>query len=371
MSDIVSARRLRKSMLKNIDSNSLNIDNNIGLDFKKSIGKISMDSNLSGFTSASMLENSKDKEKFISFKTIFLIKCFVSLLIVFGCLVCKLAFKNEALSNNYIKIIVAEYNKDYSKEQVLESIEDYSLKGYNSTKYIFPESLVNKIKNKYIVCIKPKILEFNLKEEVKSVLNNNINMNQTQNVMNNIDNSKDVKTDNISNEEDVEEKLDGKGGGEPLTAEGTIMQEASAVSMMQDDIGKIIEKKINMIKPLSGTITSSYGARDKIFEGVNSYHTGLDIAAKSGTEIKSSTSGKVTKLVKNDKYYGNYVVVESNGVNFKYAHMKEIKVDLNSNINQNDLIGLVGSTGMSTGPHLHFEISINTRTVDPQILIQF
>lgn len=368
MSDIVSARRLRKSMLKNIDSNSLNINNSIGVDLNKHLGKMSMDSNFNAFSSASMLENSNEKVKIFSYKTIFITKCFISLLIVFITLVCKLAFKQEVLANKYVSIIVSEYNKDFSKEQILENLENASLKCYNSAKYIIPESLASKVKNKYIVSVKPKILDFNLKEEVKAVLNNNVNDNQVQNVINNIDN---VNSDNLNEKKENEEVLDGKGGGEPLTAEGTIMEEASAVSMMQDDIGQIVGKSINMVKPLSGTITSNYGARDQIFEGVNSYHTGLDIAAKSGTEIKSATSGKVIKVVKNDKYYGNYVVVETNGVNFKYAHMQEIKVNLNSNINQNDIVGLVGNTGMSTGPHLHFEISINLRTVDPQALIKF
>lgn len=72
-----------------------------------------------------------------------------------------------------------------------------------------------------------------------------------------------------------------------------------------------------------------------------------------------------------DKYYGNYVVVENNEVRFKYAHMKEIKVKLNDEIKQGHIVGTVGSTGMSTGPHLHLEISINSRTVDPQNIIKF
>lgn len=360
MSDIVSARRLRKSTLKKLN-NDFNISNDIGIDINKSIGKMRMDTNFGTFSSSNMLENGEKNKIHISFKTKFLFKCFISLLIVFVSLVCKLAFKNEVLSNKYISNIANEYKKDYSKDQVLEKIEYFSEIGYNNSKYIIPENLANKIKNKYVSSVKPRVLNFNLMEQVKEVLNENVNQNQVQNIINN--------TDNNLNE--VEEVLDGKGGGEPLTAEGAILEEASAVSMMQDDIGVIVSKNINMIKPLSGTITSKYGARDKIFEGVNSYHTGIDIAAKSGTEIKSATSGKVVKVVENDKYYGNYAIVEVDSVKFKYAHMKEIKVKLGDNIKQNDLIGLVGSTGMSTGPHLHLEISINSRTVDPLSLIQF
>lgn len=363
MSDIVSARRLRKSTLNNLNNSNFNISNDIGIDINKNIGKMRMDTNFGAFSSSSMLENENNSKHFISFKTKFLFKCFLSIFIIFISLVCKLAFKNESLSNKYISKIANEYKKDYSKEQVLEKIEYFSEIGYNNSKYIIPENLANKVKNKYVSSVKPRILEFNLIEQVKEVFSENVNRNQTQ-LQNEIKNTEDKLSE-------VEEVLDGKGGGEPLTAEGSILEEASAVSMMQDDIGVIISKNINMIKPLSGTITSKYGARDKIFEGVNSYHTGLDIAAKSGTEIKSVTSGKVVKVVENDKYYGNYVIVEVDSVRFKYAHMKEIKVKLDNNVKQNDLIGLVGSTGMSTGPHLHLEISINSRTVDPQSLIQF
>ena len=144
-----------------------------------------------------------------------------------------------------------------------------------------------------------------------------------------------------------------------------------ALEKMQDDVSQILSKNINFIKPLSGTITSIYGARDEVFEGVTSYHTGLDIGAKLGTQIKSVCDGKVVNVEKMNKYYGNNVVIENNGVKIKYAHMKEIKVNLNDNIKQGDIVGLVGSTGMSTGPHLHIEISINSRTVNPQSIIQF
>ena len=64
-------------------------------------------------------------------------------------------------------------------------------------------------------------------------------------------------------------------------------------------------------------------------------------------------------------------MIETNGVRFKYAHMDSIKVKLNDQVKQGDIVGYVGSTGMSTGPHLHFEISIDSRTVDPAKLIKF
>ena len=75
--------------------------------------------------------------------------------------------------------------------------------------------------------------------------------------------------------------------------------------------------------------------------------------------------------MENDKYYGNFVEIELDGVTFKYAHLNEIWVKEGDNIKQNDIVGLMGSTGMSTGSHLHFEIRINGRSVDPEEILDF
>mgnify|MGYP005764796661 FL=1 len=349
MSNIVAARRLRKSMLKDMDVNSFNLDNDILVNNIKS----------NRFNDIQDIEQDKSsikKDSFkLTFKTKLLIKTFISIFIVFSCLIGKLIFPEQALSINIINKLKNEYKKDYDKKLVLEKMEDYCYSIYGKVgKYIIPDSLVTKIQTIYINTVKPKVINFNLKNLIE----------KTEQTTASTGIAKDLSS------EEVQEVLNGMGGGEPIET-SAFLEESSAVSMMQDDVGKILSKNINMIKPIEGTITSLYGARDQIFEGVNSYHTGLDIAAKSGTEIKSATDGKVIKVEEMNKYYGNNVLVEYNGVVFKYAHMLEIKVKLNDEIKQGDIIGLVGSTGMSTGPHLHFEISIDSRTVDPQKIISF
>lgn len=349
MSNIVAARRLRKSMLKDMDVNSFNLDNDILVNNIKS----------NRFNDIQDIEQDKSsikKDSFkLTFKTKLLIKIFISIFIVFSCLICKLIFPEQALSISIINKLKNEYKKDYDKKLVLEKMEDYCYSIYGKVgKYIIPDSLVTKIQTVYINTVKPKVVNFNLKNLIE----------KTEQTTASTGIAKDLSS------EEVQEVLNGMGGGEPIET-SAFLEESSAVSMMQDDVGKILSKNINMIKPIEGTITSLYGARDQIFEGVNSYHTGLDIAAKSGTEIKSATDGKVIKVEEMNKYYGNNVLVEYNGVVFKYAHMLEIKVKLNDEIKQGDIIGLVGSTGMSTGPHLHFEISIDSRTVDPQKIISF
>ena len=162
----------------------------------------------------------------------------------------------------------------------------------------------------------------------------------------------------------------GVGGGEPYE-EAKLEEVISAISIMDTDVSEILNKNINISVPVKGTITSRYGAREQIFEKVNPYHTGIDVANKKGTQIISATDGKVVKTEKMNKYYGNNVEVEKDGVIFKYAHLEKIQVKENDKIKQGENIGLMGSTGMSTGPHLHFEIKINGRTVDPEKILKF
>lgn len=364
MSEIVAARRLRKSLLKEINDETIDINNNLGID----TNRFSVFDNKKVFESnAKKIKNERIK-KTNFYKNKLLIKCFFSLLIIFISLLCKLCFKEQVLANKYSCCIIDEYKKDYSKEKILEKIEDLSKKSYENLKYIIPEQIALIIQDKYSNIVKPYIKDFNLIVETKKIVN----------IVSNKELSKNVNSMQINLEkENVEiliendEALVGKGGGEPLIAEATLQEEASAVSMMEDDIGKILNKNINIISPLTGVITSTYGAREQIFEGVNPYHTGIDVAAKRGTVINSSTAGRVKKIKNNDKYYGNFVIIETDGVNFKYAHMDEIYVKVDQQILQGDSIGTVGNTGMSTGPHLHFEISIDGRTIDPQNLVKF
>ena len=143
----------------------------------------------------------------------------------------------------------------------------------------------------------------------------------------------------------------------------------SEVSLMAMDVDEILSKNISIIQPVYGTITSRYGAREKILDVV-AYHTGIDIANSYDTEIKSATDGTVTKVELNNYYYGNNIEIENNGVVFKYAHMNKLLVNEGERINQNQVIGLMGATGQATGSHLHFEIRVNGRTVDPEMVIE-
>lgn len=116
-------------------------------------------------------------------------------------------------------------------------------------------------------------------------------------------------------------------------------------------------------KPVTGIITSRYGENSRIR---SSAHTGLDIATSTGTPIKVVSDGTVT-FAGNGRSYGNLVKVShGNGVETWYAHASKIYVKQGQQVKAEDVIAAVGSTGNSTGPHLHFEIRINGNVVNPQ-----
>ncbi len=107
------------------------------------------------------------------------------------------------------------------------------------------------------------------------------------------------------------------------------------------------------------TITSFFGPRKDPFTGKKANHTGTDVSAPSGTEIRAAHGG-VILTSKNAGSYGNYVVISrGDGITTLYAHMSKRAVQAGQTVSQGQLIGYVGSTGRSTGPHLHLEFRLN------------
>ncbi len=116
--------------------------------------------------------------------------------------------------------------------------------------------------------------------------------------------------------------------------------------------------------PVNGVITSNYGPRLDPFTKTIRFHYGVDIAAPIGTPIKSTISGKVIFSGKL-KGYGNVVIIKNGDVITKYAHNSVNFVKKGDIIHKGDIIAKVGSTGRSTGPHVHYEVLVNNRHVDP------
>lgn len=115
--------------------------------------------------------------------------------------------------------------------------------------------------------------------------------------------------------------------------------------------------------------TSPYGSRIDPIANVKSFHTGTDMACPTGTPIYASMSGTISTTGVN-RVYGNYVIIDhGNGYQTLYAHMSKIIAKKGQWVSQGTKIGLVGSTGYSTGPHLHFTVYKNGKLIDPMSVL--
>ncbi len=161
--------------------------------------------------------------------------------------------------------------------------------------------------------------------------------------------------------------------------EAELNRAAAALDSQIKDLERQMSAQINNVPSESGflwplaaninVLSSLYGSRPDPFTGRPDNHTGIDIPASRGTPIYASKSGVVITSVYgtgSSWSYGNYVVVShSDGTSTLYAHMSSRAVSKGQTVKQGDVVGYVGTTGNSTGNHLHFEIRVNGSRVDP------
>ena len=158
------------------------------------------------------------------------------------------------------------------------------------------------------------------------------------------------------------------GAVEESTEETQQVEETQNLSQEEQDILDV-KNTTSFIKPVEGTISSIYGYRETATGTVPKNRTGTDIAATTGTKIKSATNGQVV-LVSEEGDYGKHIKIQIGEVSIIYAHCNSLYVKEGDMVTQGQEIAEVGSTGNSTGPHLHFEIRISERTVDPQKILE-
>ena len=151
---------------------------------------------------------------------------------------------------------------------------------------------------------------------------------------------------------------------EPLTASVKTKDSVQTIERSKDT-GYEINKY--MLWPVSGTtITSGYGNRTHPILKTKKFHRGLDISVGKGTALKASFTGIVTYASAKGGY-GNLIELErSDGIRVRYAHLDKISVNKGDTVKEGQIIGATGNTGLSTGPHLHFEILIDGEPVDPK-----
>jgi len=225
--------------------------------------------------------------------------------------------------------------------------------------YVFSEDFINKANE--ILSYDTNFSEIynNLKNGILSLLpkenNEVVNVeenNNTQNEQNNeLQNSIGGAVEENSNEINTEE-----------------IEPKQELSQTEQDIINI-KNTTTFIKPVEGVISSKFGNRETATGNVPKNHTGTDIAANLGTKIKSATDGEVV-LASEEGDYGKHLKIQIGEVSIIYAHCNSLYVKEGDMVTQGQEIAEVGSTGNSTGPHLHFEIRISERTVDPQKILE-
>jgi len=142
---------------------------------------------------------------------------------------------------------------------------------------------------------------------------------------------------------------------EPARVEQLILEEASREG----------EAPGILVRPVPGAITSGFGMRYHPILGYARLHAGVDFRGSYGQEIKAGASGRV--IFAGDRGgYGNTIIIDhGGGMTTLYAHQSSLAAGYNDQVDAGEIIGYVGSTGLSTGPHLHFEVRINGTPVDP------
>jgi murein DD-endopeptidase MepM/ murein hydrolase activator NlpD len=120
------------------------------------------------------------------------------------------------------------------------------------------------------------------------------------------------------------------------------------------------------VAPTKGWMTSAFGYRTSPFTGKREFHRGIDIAGRMGTPVFATADG-VVQVAGGRRGLGNSVILRHGyGVETKYGHLQEVLVRVGDKVKRGQKLGTMGSTGRSTGPHLHYQLEVNRKPVDPQ-----
>lgn len=123
-------------------------------------------------------------------------------------------------------------------------------------------------------------------------------------------------------------------------------------------------------RPVDGPVTSGFGKRKDPVNGESAFHTGLDFRSTPGSKIYATADGEVKKSFYNAGY-GNFILIDhGNGYATSFSHMQKCLVPAGAKVHRGQLIGLVGNSGRSTGPHLHYEISLDEKPINPYTFMQ-
>lgn len=146
---------------------------------------------------------------------------------------------------------------------------------------------------------------------------------------------------------------------------GAALAEADAAFGRLDTLRKVVGK-LPVAPPLPGAVmTSNFGSRSDPFLGSAAFHAGVDFRSPTGTDVHATAPGRIVTAGRNGGY-GNMVEIDhGKGLTTRYAHLSKIAVEVGQTVARGTVVGEVGSTGRSTGPHLHYETRVNGTAVNP------
>ena len=225
-----------------------------------------------------------------------------------------------------------------------------------NNKYVFSEDFTNKLNEILSYDINFNELYNNIKDKILGIISKKEEENKTE------------ETNEKNNE--LENEQNAIGGAEENLIDTNVTQVETKQKLSQTEQDIInVKNTTTFIKPIEGIISSKFGQRDTATGNVPKNHTGTDIAANLGTKIKSATDGEVV-LASSEGDYGNHLKIQIGEVSIIYAHCNSLYVKQGDIVKQGQEIAEVGTTGNSTGPHLHFEIRYQERKVDPQSILE-
>lgn len=324
-------------------------------------------------------------KKKLKFYTKEFLKFFNIIVIAFGFIIAivfikykpmyKVSISGEEIGYVEDKQALEETLKEEITENTSKTIEDiqlndepeYELKLVNRAEDTEDKTLVEELKEE--VTVTYKYYEIAVQETVVEKVDTSEEAEELINEIKEQNNSEDIDLSIVEKYTQNEEEANTS----DLEVAKANVQETVQTAIEEIEQQKEEEERwnalpsINGIKlavtPIEGRITSRYGVRSSIRK---STHTGLDISAVQGTAIKVIADGTVTAASYNGSY-GNLVKVDhGNGVETWYAHTSKMYVKKGDTVKAGDVIAAVGSTGNSTGPHLHLEIRVNGEHVNPQ-----
>ena len=161
---------------------------------------------------------------------------------------------------------------------------------------------------------------------------------------------------------DLKVEISNENSGGPFTSS---VGETKDELILRTDLYLDTIQDVPLGAPVPGVLTSRFGRRKDPINGKSAYHQGVDIRGRAGSDVKATANG-IVKKENYDRGNGRYVLVDhGNGFITKYAHLKKSLVQKGETVERGQVIGLVGSTGRSTGPHVHYEIHYDDKILNP------